>query len=361
MSEKSASYWLAMQEKSGERKFAEKDYAETSWPVFEPGSYELRGTESSRYIKARRPEDAPFRKKVRYVDPLSPEYAGLFLEFARWFDAQEMEKAKDEFVEDIPVLDTTRNAEAALAWARKYGVLGLDNNPDEQFGMGSFPSTNSSQIAAERLSIPEFASPGMRAYKKSYTGGPLETVEAFVLEAYEANIVLKLYEAAVSIRSAKDGSGEKTADVAAIERYIPDRKISQYARQTEREMWSEKPELARAWALGVVENAVNRKVEDVYPVLFGEPDAYEPGWGFKSLLGGVWFQMRRFMLAQDNVCEYVRCGKAFVRKRRDQRYCSKECRERARSQRDYHNDRGSRGKTARRQKRIQDIHESWHR
>ena len=95
----------------------------------------------------------------------------------------------------------------------------------------------------------------------SAEGGEHETVEMFVLEAYEANVVLQLYEAA---------SGP-TVNVPATARYMSNRKPPDYGHpagppKTEKEVWSQDDELAPSWAFRRAENAVSMKVEkDVYP------------------------------------------------------------------------------------------------
>ena len=214
-----------------------------------------------------------------------------------------------------------RNAQAALAWVHNYGVLGLGRNPTSTFAVAGNLGHSSTQIAAELLGVPHLGHGGTRAYRMSAEGGKHETVEMFVLEAYEANVVLKLYEAASA----------RTVNVSAISRFMSGmvndfqlhllRKYG-WAAKTEREVWSQDEDLAKLWALGVVENAVNKKVEqDVYPVLLGERGSYEEGWGFKSLLGAMWLQMRWFMLGDRKEGFCLRCGELFEKRRRNKVYC----------------------------------------
>ena len=175
-----------------------------------PHSVPLLGVELVRHIWAPlRPTTESRRKRVNSVDPFSPEYADLFLRFARWFDSQGMEKVEPG---DLSTLDTERNAQAALAWVHDYGVLGLDRNPNSTFAVGGNLGRSSTQIAAELLGVPHLGHGGTRAYRMSAEGGKHETVEMFVLEAYEANVVLKLYEAA-SVRA---------VNVSAISRFMSD-------------------------------------------------------------------------------------------------------------------------------------------
>ena len=78
--------------------------------------------------------------------------------------------------------------------------------------------SSSMQIAAERLGVPHLGHAGTSAYRMSAEGGEHETFEMFFLEAYEANVVLKLYEAA---------SGP-TVNVPTIARYMSNMKPPDY-------------------------------------------------------------------------------------------------------------------------------------
>jgi len=314
--------------KSWERiydKTVETKSAETLWPVYE--TYELRGAQGSRYILAPEYSADSVVRTTTSINPLTPKYAGLFLVFARWFDEQKMDAAAK--VRYGTTLDTTRNAEAALTWAHRYGVLGLGRAPFEPFAVVGGVS-NSADITAERLGRLDFVHPGTRAYSKGRRGGKHETVESFVFEAYEANIVLKLYEAATA----------PTVEASSIARFMskspyqpPTKKYKEIVK-SDRERYSKDAELARFWALSVVEDAVNRKVEnDIYPILLGGPGYYKEGWGFKSLLGAMWLQMRNYMLGEDNKCPV--CGQVFHKSRRDKTYCSDRCSGRARAARAY--------------------------
>jgi len=318
----SAKLWDRIYDKTVETKSAER-----YWPVYT--TYQLRGMEGSRYIFAPERTADSLVGTVRSINPLTPQYAGLFLEFARWFDKHKMDKSAQ--VNYGTTLDTARNAEAALEWAHQYGVLGLGRNPYESFAIVGGIS-NSTNIAAERLGKLDLDHPGTRAYSKGHRGGKHEPVEGFVLEAYEANIVLKLYEAATA----------PTVDVPSITRFMSKRGFEDYPStsryraiaKSDRERYSETAEDARYWALSIVEDAVNRKVEnDIYPILLGEPGSYKPGWGFKSLLGALWLQMRNYMLGEDNKCP--ECGLMFHKSRRDKTYCSDKCSGRARAARAY--------------------------
>lgn len=267
------------------------------------------------------------------MDPLSPKDANLFLKFARWFDSQGMDKGVDDGLG--VVLDTPRNGEAALAWARTHGVLGLGKNRNSTFSVGGGLVPSSTEIAARLLGVPHLGHSGTRAYRMSAEGGEDETVEKFVWEACEANAILKLYAAATA----------KTFNMPDIERFMsseratyayPPGRSPSYATHTERERFSQDEELTRSWALRVVEETVNRKVEkDVYPILLGEGGAYVEGWGFKSLLGAMWLQMRMFMLGDKTYAQCPQCNEPFHKSRRDKTYCSNRCANQASSARSY--------------------------
>jgi hypothetical protein len=120
----------------------------------------------------------------------------------------------------------------------------------------------------------------------------------------------------------------------AIPHFISREKNSTRFTETKQETWSQYPDLARNWALTVVEETVTRKVEgDVYPILLGAPDSYQPGWGFRSLLGAMWLQIRTFMLGSNNLCP--QCGRLFRKRRRDMTHCGEACAGRARARRQY--------------------------
>jgi hypothetical protein len=317
--------------KSWERiydKTVETKSAETLWPVYE--TYQLRGAQGSRYILAPEYSADSVVRITTSINPLTPKYAGLFLEFARWFDEQKLETAVK--VGYGTTLDTTRNVEAALTWAHRYGVLGLGRAPHESFAVVGGVS-NSADITAERLGRLDLVHPGTRAYSKGRRGGKHETVEGFVFEAYEANIVLKLYEAATA-PTVEASSIARFMSKGGNSPYQPPAKKYKAIVKSDRERYSKDAELARFWALSVVEDAVNRKVEnDIYPILLGEPGSYKEGWGFKSLLGAMWFQMRNYMLGEDNKCAW--CNSVFHKSRRDKTYCSDRCSGRARAARAY--------------------------
>jgi hypothetical protein len=195
-------------------------------------------------------------------------------------------------------LDTKRNAEAAKAWAETYGVLGL--NPLDPF---ISDVVNSRRITADYLGIssPEDEARGRHSYARG--GPPYETVANFAIEVWEAHIAWQLYE---SVRS------EGHLDEATIIQYMSttdqweaDITSGPLAGRSwvERDIYSRDSELIRQWALTVVTDAVNRKIENhCYPILQGDaPGSYKAGWAFKSLLGAMWLQMM-FLMREDRRC-----------------------------------------------------------
>lgn len=316
--------------KSSYEKTVENKAAETHWPVYH--KYRLHGTKGFRHIKAPEVRNGSVNGQVRAINPLTPQYADLFLTFARWPDKYKMDGGKKNEFGLGPFFDTSRNAQAALAWVHEYGVLGLGTNQGESYAVARGPFSHSTEIVAEKFGMPHTPHSGVRAYKNSPTGGQHETVDRFVSEVYQANFILKLYEAATA----------PTADVPNIARFMSKQRDLDFylptkyrgLPKTEREDWSTNADDARYWALRVVEETVTEKIEgDVYPTLMGEPGSYKEGWGFKSLLGAMWFQMRNFMLGEDSRCPA--CGHLFHKNRRDKTYCSDKCSGRARAAKAY--------------------------
>jgi hypothetical protein len=136
---------------------------------------------------------------------------------------------------------------------------------------------------------------------------PHESVANFAFEAWEAHIAWRLYE---SVRS------EGTADESSIIHFMStidqmDADITASSGTdswVERDIYSRDAELTRRWALTVVSDAVNSKLENhCYPIIHGDsPGSYERAWVFKSLLGAMWMQMG-FLMLEDRRCWH--CGR----------------------------------------------------
>jgi hypothetical protein len=132
-----------------------------------------------------------------------------------------------------------------------------------------------------------------RGRRNTADGGmPEESVENFAFGAWEAHVVWRLYE---SVRS------QEVVDGPSVVRFMStfdEGGPPITGSWIERDIYSQDTELTRLWALTIVEDAVNRKLEDYcYPIVRGAPGSYERSWGFKSLLGALWLQMTFLMLA----------------------------------------------------------------
>ena len=295
---------------------------QSEWPVYE--QYEIIHDEAGkRYIWAPEASNDTVNRVKERLRPLSRVSADLFLRFAHWVEDPGMDKE----------LDTARNAAAAKLWAEDFGVLGL--NPP---AMAILSLTNSTSVTSEYLGMP-WLPDKPRGYRNEARGGrPQESVENFTFEAWEAYIVLRIYE---SVRS------QEVVDAPSVIRFMSpddqvDLPIPERLPWIERDFYSQDPELTRMWALGIVDDAVNRKLESYcYPIIRGAPSSYEQVWGFKSLLGALWLQMMFLMLA-DRRC--WSCNAALDPGRRSHaKYCNRDCRQAWH----YHKGKGKSSKVAR--------------
>jgi hypothetical protein len=269
----------------------EKNVEENShrgeWPVYE--HYEFINDESGKqYLYAPQTTNGTINRVKKRLQPLSRESADLFLRFAHWVENPGMDK----------VLDTERNVRAAEMWANDYGVLGL-NGPD----MTIMGLINSHRVTADYLGMPWRGGGAYRGKRNTAHGGrPHESVENFAFEAWEAHIVWRLYE---SVRS------QGVVDVHSVSRFMStfEEGEPEFTGRSwvEQDLFSSDPELAHSWALTIVDDAVNRKIENYcYPIVQGAPGSYEQSWGFKTLLGAVWLQMM-FLMRADRRCWH--CGR----------------------------------------------------
>jgi hypothetical protein len=262
-----------------------EDYAWSEWPVYP--RYEIGEHEGHRFIYAPMTESVEELRGTRRYRPLSRPMAALFLEFARWPEEEGM---------DLETLGSERNEEAALVWAEVNGVLGLDSSlPFEVFGEASDAIHHSLRI---------WGAVRPRTRNQGY-GGLKETVEAFALEAWIANMTLRLYEAATQ---------PEGPDRDAITAYMPDRESLGDHRPEARKPRKLSSERARSWALEIVEEIVEDRLRgQVWPLpvkeLGGRGDfvGHKQGWAFDSLLGAMWLQMMWLMLSRVRRCEW--CGR----------------------------------------------------
>lgn len=321
-----------------------EDYAWSEWLVYP--EYDVGEHEGRRFIYA--PMTDPLRqlRERRRYRPLSRPTAALFLEFARWPETEGMDRRPFE---------TERNEAAAKEWAEINGVLGLSPSP--------------------AFSIMGTASEAVRDYLGTYAvayqtrnegyGGREETVEAFAVEAWLANMALRLYEAATS---------PEGLDVNAIVGYMSDEADNSLPNQpSTRALHGETPERAQEWALQVVEEIAESRLRGrVWPIAVrqysgqGSYAGHKQGWAFDSLLGAMWLQMLWLMLGRPRRCEW--CGKLLDvdteqdlesaadtnisgkrKPRRDRRFCDNNGR--CRAAWNYHRGVGKSGKAVRKKRR----------
>jgi hypothetical protein len=253
-------------------------YAWSYWFVYP--EYKIREREGNKFIYAPMSAEQVYNRE-RYR-PLSRAFSSLFLRFARWPEEHDM---------DISPLDTDKNEDAALQWAQEYGVLGVD--PPDLPLVGS-----SSEAMSFFLGRPGPDGLRDRGSRTEALGGAHETIERFAGEAWEANLALLLYEAATN---------PEGPDMDTIVGYMPDDREEWMGLRRTRELHGKTPEMARSWALTVVEETVERKVRGrCWPIPVRDGSSHKEGWAFESLLGATWLEMMWLMLGQPRRCEW--CG-----------------------------------------------------
>jgi hypothetical protein len=265
-------------------------YGWNDWIVYP--EYRIGEHEGRRFVYAPMPgerfsEGEPplgeeqFLKRFHYC-PLSRRHSSLFLEFARW---------PEEFSMDIDPADSDKNTEAAREWAEIYGVLGID--PPDLTVWGDSP-----EVIEAFLGRPGPDSLRDRDNRNEARGGPKETVERFADEAWVANMVLRLYEAA---------SNPEGPDVDIIIGFMPDQRDGWMDSPSVRELYGKTPDTARSWARGVVEEIVGRQVRRrCWTIPIWDGSSHREVWTFDSLLGAMWLQMQWLMYGQPRRCEW--CG-----------------------------------------------------
>jgi hypothetical protein len=242
--------------------------------------YTLREREGSKFIYA--PESAKQVQNRERYRPLSRAFSSSFLRFARWPEEHDMDRNP---------LDTDKNEAAALEWARAFGVLGIDPPALTLVGV-------SSEVTNYFLGRPGPDGFWDRGSRSEALGGPKETVERFAGEAWEANLMLRLFEAATN---------PEGPDVDTIVGYMPEDGEEWISLPGTRELHGKTPQTARSWALTVVEEIVERKVRGrCWPLPVRDGSLHREGWAFDSLLGAMWLQMMWLMLGQPRRCEW--CG-----------------------------------------------------
>lgn len=300
------------------------------WAVYP--RYELpEKTDGRKFLWA--PQTADQLRNRFHYRPLSSDYADLFVTFAGWVKKYEMSKHDP---------DHKRNEEAARAWARHYGVLGLDKPRFVLLG-------DSSMFIEDYLGRPGPDGSIGRGLLNEGFGGRAETVARFTDEALEARAVFRLYNAAVD------------RDAETITLLMGQKGDDDLGYSSVREIYGRNPHSARDWALRVVQETVNRKVAGrCHPTLHGDPGSYQQGWAFDSLLGAMWLQMLFRLTGQTRVCLW--CGEVLSflddagevrplgrKPRSDRAFCDNNGR--CKSKWNYHHGKGKSNKHAKKQAR----------
>ena len=240
------------------------------------------------------------REKVNNGDVSDKEYlplqvSGLFLEFARLVDEQEVTR------------------DVWLDWVERYGVLGLNwRDPKD-------------------IMMIELLGPVCQE------GGPRESYKRFVQEAKEANWVLRFFESLAS----PEGPNYTEFFIDAYE--ILGLGVSASAREMT-------PDDAKRWALHMIRDTVQNKVQDCFPMLMPAEEKFVQGWGFHTLLAAMYLQMMWLLTTTgDEIlwCKRPECTRLITyeqpeqpedpgmsknnrrkgyRTRRDKEFCSDRCR-----------------------------------
>ncbi|CAN5703565.1 hypothetical protein BH24ACT20_BH24ACT20_01190 [soil metagenome] len=265
---------------------------------------------------------------AEYAKPLSSRSADLFLRFARWPEDPGMDES----------LAGERNAAAAKTWAEMYGVLGL--NPPDTASLTENPLR---RITAGRLAPRGHVYIPSSRYQNSGLGGPPnESVENFALEAWDAHIALRLYEA---LNTPTRSSLETIRGFMSAEQGS-DLPSNPYV---ERDTYGRDEDSTLRWAQETLTFGIESKVRDAcYPTVEGYEyvgDKAKQGWGFKSLLGAMWLQMLWLVAEPPRVCLW--CGRT-LSGRKDKQYCSDKCK----GDWNYHEGKGKSGKTPRKHARL---------
>jgi len=224
------------------------------------------------------------------------KYPALFGEFARL---------------EIPD-DEDGQAKAALAWAREYGVLGLESEPPRKLTAGVL-------ITGGRLGseLDEFTVSRAREDRDS--------IAAFVREAQIAADVLATY------RAAMNPTRESRHVIERMDVYELHRPESGDERASS--FWTD-------WGLSICA-AITQIYISKYcrPTLYRRDGRFGRWFGFDNLLGAMWLQMYLMLTVKDDElrCLNPRCpfGNPKLPKRREhdvgrpQKYCTTSCKNQA--------------------------------
>jgi len=269
------------------QKTVPEDLRVGEWAVYK--KYKIIAVEGKKFVHAA-PTANQFRERKIY-NPLSGRSADLFLRFAEWPDKYDMDH-------DAVAAESKKNQEATLRWARTYGVLGV-NRPE-------FTVLGTSAVAVEDyLGRPGPDGDAGSGWENDALGGyPNESVARFVEEALEARMVRQLYEAAAA-RPKPDHKGIK-----ALMSSRPEGWGAELNWSSTRNFHGNTPVRAERWALTVVEETVQRKLQKhSHLTLTGSKGSYREGRAFHSLLGAMWMQMLYLMCGSARVCELPGCNR----------------------------------------------------
>jgi hypothetical protein len=217
--------------------------------------------------------------------------------------------------------DTDGARREALAWALKYGVLGLSAAPEPERTPGG----------------------GLRLYASGDPGDVLlgfgqgdyyrDSITAFVREAWMAGVALTFYEAAMEgdvervyrldSKLAYTFYGEKYGDLGGTA-FDPEGLMPDNA--------NPKGE-ARVWGTNAAATITQGRLSAwCAPTFFYRNRRLERGWGFENLAGAAWLQMYWKLTAddEDSLCANPACryGRPVLQpntRGRRKKYCSPEC------------------------------------
>jgi len=247
--------------------------------VGNPPRFELRYDDQRRVRVLSRTSGTRVAEEPFFEYPPLVSHRGLFLDFARLADDGEITK------------------EGWETWIKTYGVLGLEQHDMTRYVIERHQELGSSldELLIELRWLDDLGRE-YRLYSGSTAGGPRESYAGFESEAYKANRLLKIYEAA----TAEDELGNDTPDMAMVKGWAEEEDgVSK---------WITTPKRAKEWALGFVGHAVQEVIsEDCYPLLHQEGVELTQGWGFHTLLGAMYLQLAWLMTSKEKArCKW--CG-----------------------------------------------------
>jgi hypothetical protein len=269
------------------QKTVEEELRIGDWPVY--NHYEILNIEGRKFVHA--PRTVKQLRERKIYEPLSRNSADLFLRFAEWADKYDMDH-------DPTLVESKKNQEATLRWARTFGVLGL-NPPD-------IPVHGASGLAVEHY-LGRAGSDGHagRGWQTEARGGyPNESVARFVAEALEARMIRQLFEAATA-RPIPDMDRISSLMSSGQDGWELELGLPSTADSRQRAL-----ERTHSWALMVVEETVQRKLQiHSHLTLSVGKGSYGEGRAFHSLLGAMWMQMLWLMCGSARRCELPGCNR----------------------------------------------------